>query len=167
MQLVDGLGTIIGQQRQDIERLVRKHRVVYQVFPASEMDGSERVHVGHDIDLLGAHEPHSRGLLPGCERCRTIWEDLHRIIEAVDPPDTGRVSVHDVAAFDRALLTRPGRDTSERDEVRLSFTIRHKAEYLAPIDACEDRCLREVVGGLRALGLQEGVWRENGAAART
>ena len=165
MQLVDGPRTMTGQQRQEIEQLVRKHRVVYQVFPASELDGGERVNVGYDVDLLGAHEPHSRGLLPGCERCRTLWEDLHRIVEAVDPSETGRVSIHDVA-FDRALLTRPGRENAERDEVRLTFTIRHKGDYFAPIDACEDRCLREVVGGLRALGSQEGVWRENGAQAR-
>ncbi len=147
-------------QRQDLEQLVRKHRVVYRVFPASEMEGSERIHVGYDLDLLGAHQPHSKGLLPGCERCQAVWDDLHRIGEAVHPPDDGRVTENGVAMFDHALLTRPGRDTAERDEVRLTLTIRHKGNYFASIDACEERCLHEVVGALRDLGVQENVWQE-------
>lgn len=154
-------------KRQDLEQLVRKHRVVYQVFPASEMVEDERVHVGYDVDILGAHEPHSRGLLPGCHRCRAVWDDLYRIGEAVHPPDDGRVTEHGVAMFDHVLHTRPASDTVGRDEVRLTLTLRHKGNYFASIDECEDRCLREVIAALRNLGAQESVWREPAPAPLT
>jgi hypothetical protein len=155
------------QEREELRRLVRKHRVVYQVSPATEVVGGQRVHVGCDLDLLGAHEPHAPGVLPGCERCRTIWDDLLRIAEAVRPTDVMRATVVRVALFDHAIHTRRARQTGERDEVCLTLTLRRKSERSAATDECEERCLRGVIDGMRNLGLQPGAWQDSQAQALT
>jgi len=46
-------------------------------------------------------------------------------------------------------------EVSGADEVRLDVRLTHRDRYDAPIDACEDRCLREIRGRLKKLGVRE------------
>ena len=139
--------------------VVREHRVVFHVSPAVEFVAGERMNVGFDVELLGAHPPGARGVLPGCEHCRGVWNDLRRVADAVRPEADERLSYTAIPDFDRAIHTTPTREPVVRDDVRLTISIRHKNDYSTPIDQCEEGCLRDVVGALRELGAQENRWR--------
>ena len=143
------------QRNERLAQLVARHRVVFCVWPAKESVGGALVSVGFDLEILGAHLDTVRGVLPGCERCVSIWADLRTLAEAVIP-DQLRPTISGVQDFDHALHTRP---KEPRDDVRLVVSLRHREGVDRPIDACEERCLHEMTAALRSLGAKEGHWK--------
>lgn len=133
--------------------LVRRHAVRFEVYPDEEIgDGGQRVRVGFRIQLWGLHE-HPEGVLPGCEACQSVYENLRTIAEATLPTDQ-RKSRYEIEPFDSALYSAPER--RDRDEVLLEVRVLHRHETFAPIDPCEERCLGDIRRRLGELGVREG-----------
>jgi hypothetical protein len=147
-----------------LHALVNENKVAYEVHPANSMATGRRVVVGFDVELYAKHgsqEGNEHPPSPGCERCFQVWEHLHEIAAAVLPPND-RKSLYRIEEFRPALSYDPkrqqGRDRG-RPDVELVLTIRHRGEYNAEVDPCEQLCVDEIVASLKSLGLQEGTWR--------
>lgn len=141
-----------------ISDLIRRHKVVYDVRPALSVFTGKRTTIGYDVELRGTHEPKVGRVTAGCEACRAVWNDLKRIADAVVPHEV-RPSEYVVPAFDHSL-----REVGGREDVQLTIEIRHREDYNRPLDECENRCVHEIVGNLRALGAQERRWSDARAA---
>jgi hypothetical protein len=140
--------------------LVLRHKLVYDVRPASSIYTGERQVVGYDIELRGTHEPGTERVTAGCAACETVWMDLRRIADAVLPKEI-RPSDYEMPVFDHALHEA----SRGREDVQLTIEIRHREDYNRPLDECEERCLHEIVAKLRALGAQERQWSDSRAQA--
>jgi hypothetical protein len=136
--------------------LVQRHKVVYDVRLALSVYTGERQIVGYDIELRGTHEPGTERVTAGCSACETVWMDLRRIADAVLPKEI-RLSEYEMPVFDHALHEDL---RARRQDVQLTIEIRHREDYNRPLDECEERCLREIVAKLRALGAQERQWSD-------
>jgi hypothetical protein len=142
---------------------VNQHKVVYEVHPENSMATGQRLAVGFNVDLYAKHsarDGNQRPPSPGCDHCVELWEYLQEIAAAVLPP-SDRQSRYQIGEFHPALGYDPkrqqGRDRG-RPDVELVLTIRHRDQYNADVDACERRCLDEIVASLKSLGVQEGSW---------
>ncbi len=121
------------------------------VEPEVIIRGSERVKVGFEVHLWAVHPKGARAL-PGCPKCWDLVDDLRRIAEAVVPSED-RPTRAELEPFGRALYE--SRVVPEADEVSVTIHLFHKEGYDRPVDACEERCLKEIRGRLRALGIPE------------
>ena len=144
--------------------LVERHEVVFEVHPENAIVNGNRLQIGFDVDLYGTHSEaiveHREPMpVPGCSRCEEVWNDLQQIAASVLPPDD-RESTYRIDSFDGTLSfdrkRRQGR--FDRPDIRLVIEVRHREEYLRPADACESRCVEDIVAALRRLGVQEGAW---------
>lgn len=139
----------------ELQALVVRHRIVYEVAPAAQILGGERRAIGFDLTLCGTHEDGAGHVMPGCRRCTPVFSALRSIAEAIMPP-SGRDSGYIVNQFDRCLYSSPSRGL--RYDVELVIEIRHRQGYLDSIDACERQCLAEMRRDLGALGVPSNVW---------
>jgi hypothetical protein len=82
----------------------------------------------------------------------SLVEGLRRIATEAVPrevrPTRVALEPFEPALYDSAEV--PG-----ADEVRLDVRLTHRDRYDAPIDACEDRCLREIRARLKQIGVRE------------
>lgn len=144
---------IRSQALDQLRILAKRHRATYRVYPAIEMVGDARVTVGYDVDLIGAHPAHA-SVMPGCSKCKQVWDDLDRIGEAVRERLEGRASVTRASPFRAELSSSRAPDGTDRDEVHLALSIRHRSGYFDPVDHCEETCLADIVGVLRLIGVK-------------
>lgn len=144
----------------DLRGIVQRHRVFFEVVPAREVTEQGIRPVGYDLRVYGTHEGGSRGAAPGCERCLEVWRDLRELGRGVIPSDRGRTSRYGIRPFDSALRSDSVVDSQDRnrEDVLLVIEIRHEKDFFAPIDPCEDQCVKEMIGTLKALGAKEGHW---------
>jgi hypothetical protein len=135
----------------DVAGIARVRQVHYDVEPEFAFRGSERVKVGFQVHLWAIHPKGGRAL-PGCSKCWDLLEDLRRIAEEVVPsgerPSKTEISRFRPALYDSRLV--PG-----ADEVSVTIRLIHRDGYERDVDACEERCLREIRARLRALGIRE------------
>lgn len=136
---------------RDLAQIARARQVHFDVEPEIVIRGSERVKVGFQIRLWGVH-PKGARVLPGCPRCWELLEDLRRIAEEVVPTDE-RPSRTELTPFRPALYD--SRVVPGADEVSVTIRLVHRDGYDRPIDACEERCLKEIRARLRVLGIRE------------
>lgn len=135
----------------ELRELAKRHRITYRVDPAIEITGDERVTVGYDVELIGAHPAHA-SVVPGCTACQRLWEDLDRIARTIRERLEGRASVTHALPFRPELTTSRAPDGRDRDEVRLTLAMRHRTGYFEPVDHCEQTCLGDIVEVLRLIG---------------
>jgi putative ABC transport system permease protein len=81
-----------------------------------------------------------------------IREDLRRIAEDVVPTEE-RPSRTELTPFRPALYD--SRVVPGADEVSVTIRLIHREGYDRPVDACEERCLKEIRARLRLLGIRE------------
>lgn len=148
-----------AEDRWHLAALVDTHHVVFEVYAQKTYSSGRDVNFGYDVELLAIHVGGTHGIMPGCHRCLEVWSDLRRIAEAVIPEDLTRISRYEIAAFDHALHYYGGNER-EPAKVRLSLEVRHKRDWDAPIDPCEERCLHDILTDLKALGVQDTRWAE-------
>lgn len=139
-------------ESESLRNLVDEHTVRYEIWPHHDI-ASEGVRVmnGFDLELHGTHNHGHTRLTAGCESCSRTYRDLRLIAETVLPTEE-RPSEYDILPFDQALHVEPGRES----EVVLTIQIKHRHEYFSPVDACEERCLREMTDKLRELDVRGG-----------
>jgi hypothetical protein len=135
----------------DLREIARNRHVHFDVEPEVVIRGSERVKVGFDIHLWGVHPKGARAL-PGCPKCWDLVAELRRIAEAVTPAEA-RPSRTELEPFRPALYE--SRVVPAADEVSVTIRLIHRDRYDSAVDACEERCLREIRVQLHALGIPE------------
>jgi hypothetical protein len=135
----------------ELSEIARTRHVHFDVEPEIVLRGSERVKVGFQVHLWGVHPKGARAL-PGCAKCWDMLEDLRRIAREVVPSDE-RPSRTELEPFRPALYD--SRVVPGADEVSVTIRLIHRDGYDRPVDACEERCLREIRARLRALGARE------------
>ena len=137
--------------RGELKDIVVKRTVHYQVWRHHEFHEGNRVMVGFDLELYGTHDHGKTHLSPGCHLCQETFADLARIAQFILPKDE-RPSRYDIPPFDHSLHSSP----KGTFEVVLPIRIEHREKFFDPIDSCEERCLKEMLGRLAEFGVQGG-----------
>lgn len=145
-----------------LREIAEAHEVCYEVWPERSVAKGVKIQIGFELQLCGTnshvaaaeHQP-----VPGCEYCHSTYEDLRQIGEWILPREE-RPSRYEIAGFDRALHVAP-HSRQSRSEVVLTIHILHRADFNREVDDCENRCLKEMRGRLKELGIYEGKWRSD------
>lgn len=138
-----------------LKALIALHHVCWDVIPLQAVTLQGTRPVGFEVHLLGIHEDHHPDLRPGCVHCQQVFHDLSEIARAV-LPDPGRPSKYEIDLFDGALRYSPNEKLPPA--VRMVIEIRHRAGWDAPIDECEQECLKEITEHLTTLGAPNRRW---------
>ena len=147
---------------EQLKDLVEMHQVCYEIWPELLIVEGQQVKVGFDLELVGTHEHGTSTMSPGCPRCIRTFDDLRQIAEWIMPKEE-RPSRYEIEPFDRAL-----HESAQRKfvpEVVLSMKILHRHGFDQQVDACEERCLKEMRGKLAELGVRASEWRPDKSRA--
>ena len=139
------------ESTQELQNVIALHTVRYEVWPHYDIYDSKQVIDGFDLELHGTHDHGHSRLTPGCDLCRRTYEHLRQVAETVLPTEE-RPSSYDIPPFDASLHARPGGEM----EVVLTVCIRHRNDYFAAVDPCEEKCLHEMITRLAELGVTRG-----------
>jgi hypothetical protein len=140
---------------EELQDLVRKYRVCYEVWPEYLMVDGQKTHVGFELELCGACEQGHGHFSPVCESCQRTFEDLRQLASRIVPDGEGAVRC-EIQPYDRAIHETPKRQF--RPEVILTLKILHQCGFDQPVDRCEELCLKEMRKELADLGVPEGSW---------
>lgn len=155
------VGDTMGERQRKSESMTTlreialRHGVRYEVSPEMNVVDHQIIKVGFDLKLWGLHA-YPEGFMSGCRECERVYQDLRKIADWILPKDE-RPSRYEVEGFDSTLHEAP--DFKDRDEVLLEVKILHRHDAFSPIDACEERCLKEMRENLAKLGVGEGTRR--------
>ncbi len=147
---------------KNLQELVRRFRVCWDVWPEYVVVGKETRQIGFELELSGTHEAGVEHAVPGCEHCQHVYAALCRIAEWILPKEE-RPSRYDMEPYEPSLRYSASRDF--RPDVALTIRILHRTDGLAPVDACELRCLEEMKQRLREVGASQGSWTRRSAVA--
>ena len=142
---------MFGPDREALMQFVRRHRVHYDVVPEAVVGPKGRANVGFELRLFAVHEKGAHAT-PGCPKCIALVEPLRELARCVMPTEE-RPTLIQIEPFGRALYDStvvPG-----ADEVAIAVRLTHRGRYDRPVDACEERCLKEIRGRLKILGVAE------------
>ena len=148
------------EMSKHLHELVKLHKVVFAVRPDLNYTKGEPRKIGFDLILYGTHAAPEHAPSPGCNECVQVWTDLYEIARAILPPDD-RDSSSTIRPFDQLLYE--SKERQFRYDVELTIEVRHKKEFLNPLDACESRCVSDMMQSLKRLGVQERTWDEDKA----
>ncbi len=136
---------------EELRASAKRHHVHFEVRPEVVMEGDARVKVGFEVRVWTVHDKGAHAL-PGCTKCHDLLAELDRIVQWAIPtgerPTRIEIEHSGPVLYDSSEL--PG-----ADEVAITIRLMHREAYAAPIDACEERCLRQVRERLRCLGIPE------------
>lgn len=132
----------------ELKQLIERHTVRYEVWPHYEIADGKHVIVGFDLELYGTHDHGETQLSPGCRLCSETFAGLRRVAEWILPKEQ-RPSQYEILPFDQSLHASAG----GRFEVSLPIRIEHRHRFFDPVDACEERCLKEMQQKLAELGV--------------
>ena len=136
---------------EDLKRTAKRHRVHYQVGREVTFNADARVAVGFEVRLYAVHDKREH-VLPGCPKCIDLLGELRRVAEWLVPHEH-RPTVTSIEPFDPALYD--SKDVPGADEIALCLRLSHREGYAKPIDACEERCLKEIRERLKILSVPE------------
>jgi hypothetical protein len=130
--------------QSEFTEFVRAHHVHFDVKPEILIQGAERVKVGFEVRIWGMH---TRG-----SQCHDLAARLSRLADWAIPHEH-RPTVIVIEPFERALYD--SKEIAGADEIAVAIRLVHRDGYELPIDACEERCLKEIRERLRTLKAQE------------
>jgi len=134
---------------EELKALIRQHRVCWEVLPEKvPVKEARPLKVGFDLILYGTHALGDHPV-PGCEKCKQIFNDLRKIAQWI-MPKVERSSRYEIEIFDSAIRYSPLR--RKRPDVMLTIKILHRSEFDKPVDECEMLCLDEMKTKLIELG---------------
>ena len=136
----------------DLRELARLLHVHYDVRPEIVLEDGQRRMVGYEVRLWAVHSKGARAL-PGCPKCIDLVAELRRLANWALSWEE-RPTRADVEPFGRMLYD--SRIVPGASEVALSIRLVHRNGWDAPVDACEERCLRQLRARMRELGVREG-----------
>ena len=132
---------------EGLRSLVREHRIRYQTAAEKAVvEGGLRA-IGLRLELSAVHAHPSHPPMPGCPECGPVIAALKRVVDAVVPKDH-RPSNYEVSVPPASLRY----NSHGEPEIIASVTILHDEGINDPVDACETRCLAEMVSRLKDLG---------------
>jgi hypothetical protein len=146
-----------------LRNLTARHRVCWEVWPEYLMLGSQKRQVGFDLELSGTHAPGVEHPMPGCRHCREVFTALLAIAEWILPREK-RPTEYEVRPYETKLHYSQSRNN--RADVSLAIKLLHRQEAFDPVDACEERCLREIQEKLKELGACKRSWVERNGSTR-
>ncbi len=144
--------------QQTLRELVERFQICFEVLADNYFVNKEIRQIGFILELTGTHEQGVEHPLPGCQHCHNVWLALHQIAKWIIPKDK-RDTDHDIVPFDQSIHYDPVRKF--RPEVSLRIWIRHRSGFDRPVDACEVRCLNEMKGRLKELGVRDTRWDQD------
>ena len=136
---------------KELKQIIEKQTVRYEVWPHYEIVKGDRVIVGFDLELYGTHEQGKTSLSPGCGLCEETYAGLRHLAESILPSEQ-RPSTYEIPPFDASLHESAGGVF----EVVAAIRIEHRHGFFDPVDACEERCLKEMCQKLTDLGVSAG-----------
>lgn len=136
---------------QELRALISEHTVRYEIWPHDDISEDKRITDGFDLELHGTHDHGHTHMTPGCECCWSTYGHLRKIAETVLPKEE-RPSRYEILPFDSSLHA----SARGRIEVVLTICIRHRSQYFAAVDPCEERCLHQMIAKLNDLGVGNG-----------
>ena len=140
-----------GNEHSELAEFVRAHHVHFDVKPEILFRGTERVKVGFEVRIWGMHARGSHAL-PGCPKCHDLDARLRRLAQWAIPHEHRPTKIV-IEPFQRALYD--SKEIAGADEIAIAIRLVHRDGYELPIDACEERCLKEIRERLRTLKAQE------------
>ena len=143
-----------------LKQLANQYRVCWEVWPESLYDDHEQHKIGFDLEIIGTHPTQAEYAVPGCELCHEVYHAL-RGIAAFVLPDEDRPTRYEVEPFEPKLAFSTVRHN--RPDVVLEIKILHKFG-LSDIDACQQRCLKDIEDRLRLIGVRRGGWDRSNAS---
>ena len=143
-------------QVSELEDLVQRYRVCREVFPEYMFVEGQKRQIGFTLELIGTHPPEVQHPEPGCSECVKMFHALEAIAGWITPKEH-RDSQYDILAYDQAIHRSHRR--GGRPDVVLSMHIGHRSGF-GPVDACEERCLKEMEQKLGELGVAHESWAD-------
>lgn len=142
--------TIASAELDALRASVLAHDVRCEVYPERVAYAGGLEQVGFTVELYGSHDHPRHTPEPGCDECLRVHRDLVHIARAVVPREE-RPSVVEIEPYEPVLVADPRR--GGRPRVRLTMRLLHRAAVRGAVDACERRCLAEILTALRSLGV--------------
>ena len=136
-------------QISELKELVERYRVCREVFPEHMFVDGQKRQIGFTLELIGTHSPEVRHAEPGCYECVTVFHALEAIAGWITRKEH-RDSTYDIGAYDRGIHYSHRR--RNRPDIVLSMRIVHGNGF-GPVDACEERCRKEMEQNLEELGV--------------
>ena len=142
----------------DLKKLVKRYRMCWEVFSECVYVDHKRMQTGFRLELIGTHEASVRNPEPGCVKCQDVFGALRAVAGWILPKEE-RLSMYEIAIFDNSIKY----DTLRRNrpDITLAIRIMHRAGF-APVDPCEERCLKEMQQKLLELGAAPQHWKDRG-----
>lgn len=150
-----------------LKEIGRTHRICYEVWPEWSTKEGRKIQIGFELQLCGVNEHNAQNgkhAVPGCPQCFHTYSELREIAEWVLPLEV-RPSRYDIQGFDHSLHQAPPK-RRRRSEVVVTIVIMHRNDFNRPVDDCESRCLKEMRGRLKELGIHEDIWRSDEAGGK-
>ncbi len=144
--------------QQTLRELVERFHICFEVLADNYFVNKELRQIGFTLELTGTHERGVEHPLPGCQHCHNVRIALHQIAKWIIPREP-RDTDHDILPFDQSIHYDAQRKF--RPEVSLRIWIRHRSGFDRPVDACEVRCLNEMKGRLKELGVRDTRWDQD------
>jgi hypothetical protein len=145
--MVPRTGEALSSDRVALRDLVREFDIQWETGHERAVVGDQLRTIGLTLELTAAHPHPTQWREPGCPECVQVTAALRRVIEFVLPKEQ-RASFYEVSVPPaRHVVGRSG-----RPEMTATVTVLHEVKINEPVDACERRCLDEMVANLRSLG---------------
>jgi hypothetical protein len=138
----------------ELRKLVKRHRICWEVFPEYMYVDQKRLQIGFQLELIGTHEIAVDHPEPGCVKCQDVFGAL-KVVAGWILPKEERPSEYEIGVFDDSIHYSARR--RNRPDVILSIRIMHRNGF-APVDPCEERCLKEMQQKLSELGATQQHW---------
>lgn len=135
----------------ELAALAREHHMHFDVTPDVVIRGEQRISVGFEVRLWATHARGAQAL-PGCPKCRDLAASIRPLAEWAIPSERRPTRI-EIEPFHPALYD--SRELPGADEIAVAIAIAHRDRWDAPVDACEERCLKEIRQRLRTIGIRE------------
>jgi hypothetical protein len=144
----------MAENERDISELAafaHDHHVHFDVQPDVLIRANDRVRIGFEVRLWAVHARGARAL-PGCDKCLDLVAELRRLAEWAIPSEHRPTRI-EIEPFRPALYE--SQEVAGADEIALCIRLAHREGWDQPIDACEERCLKDIRQRLRSAGVRE------------
>ena len=138
-----------------LKESVERFHVRWEALPDCYYVKKVKRQIGFHLELTGSHERGVEHPQPGCEHCRKVWRALKEIADWIVPKER-RDTDYDIVPYDQSIHYDALRKF--QPEVSLRMWIRHRSGFDREVDACEVRCLNEMLQRLKEIGARKGKW---------
>ena len=146
---------------QKLKEFVQRFQICWEALPdhyyvkKENSVNKEMRQIGFTLELTGTHESGVEHPTPGCKHCHHVRQALQEIADWIIPKEI-RDSDYEISAYNQGIQYTAVRKF--RPEVSLRISIRHRSGFDREVDACEVRCLNEMIERLTEIGARKAQW---------